>query len=165
MKHLSRLALASALALVALQASAEVSIKDPWVRATVTDQKATGAFMQLQSSSDARVVEARSPVAGAVEIHEMTMVDNVMKMRALPDGLDLPAGKSVELKPGSYHVMLIDLKQGLKVGDTVPLSLVVEGKDKKRETIEVKAEVRPLGAASGPKGPMMHGDGEHKHHH
>jgi copper(I)-binding protein len=165
MKQLSRLALACTFGLMSLQASADVSIKDPWVRATVTEQKATGAFMQLQSSGDARLVEARSPVAGVVEIHEMTMIDNVMKMRAMPQGLDLPAGKSVELKPGSYHVMLIDLKQGLKAGDVVPLSLVVEGKDKKRETLEVKAEVRPLGAAGGPKGPMMQGGGEHKHHH
>lgn len=165
MKHLSRIASATVCGLMSLQASAEVSIKDPWVRATVTEQKATGAFMQLQSSGDARLVEARSPVAGVVEIHEMAMIDNVMRMRALPTGLDLPAGKSVELKPGSYHVMLIDLKQGLKAGDVVPLSLVVEGKDKKRETLEVKAEVRPLGAAGGPKGPMMQGGGEHKHHH
>ena len=71
-----------------------------------------------------------------------------MKMRAVP-GLELPAGKPVDLKPGGYHVMLMDLKQPLKAGDTVPLTLVVEGKDKKRQTVEVKATVRELGAASG----------------
>jgi copper(I)-binding protein len=79
-----------------------------------------------------------------VEIHEMAMDGNVMKMRAIP-GLELPAGKTVELKPGGYHVMLMDLKKELKAGDTVPLTLVVEGADKKRETIEVKATVKPLG--------------------
>jgi len=66
-----------------------------------------------------------------------------MKMRAVPV-LELPAGKAVELKPGGYHVMLLDLKQQLKNGDSVALSLVVEGKDGKRETVEIKAPVKPL---------------------
>jgi hypothetical protein len=73
-----------------------------------------------------------------------------MKMRALPNGLELPAGKAVELKPGGYHVMLMDLKQQLKAGDTVPLTLVVEGKDGKKESIELKAPVKDLAAAGGP---------------
>jgi hypothetical protein len=93
-----------------------------------------------------RLVEARSPVAGVVEIHEMTMVDNVMRMRAVP-GLELPAGKAVELKPGGYHVMLMDLKGQVKEGQSVPLTLVVEGRDKKRQTVEVKAQVRALNQA------------------
>lgn len=132
---------------------AQVTVKDPWVRGTVAAQKATGAFMQLSSAQDARLVEARSPVANIVEVHEMAMVDNMMKMRALPNGLALPAGQTVELKPGSYHVMLIDLKAPLSEGEVVPITLVVEGKDKKRETIEVKAPVRALAA------PAM----QHKH--
>ena len=85
-------------------------------------------------------------MAGVVEMHEMTMEGNAMKMRAVP-GIELPPGKAVELKPGGYHVMLMDLKQQLKEGETVPLTLVVEGKDKKRETVEVKAPVRQLNAA------------------
>lgn len=137
-------------------AHAQVTVKDPWVRATVSAQKATGAFMQITSAQDARLVEARSPVAGVVEIHEMAMEKDVMKMRALPNGLALPAGKTVELKSGGYHVMLMDLKQQMKDGDTVPLTLVVEGKDKKRTTIEVKAPVKPLATAAG----MDH---QHKH--
>ena len=104
--------------------------------------------MQITSAQDARLVEVKSPVAGVVEIHEMTMDKDVMKMRALPKGLELPAGKGVELKPGGYHVMLMDLKQQMKEGDTVPVTLVVEGKDKKRSTIEVKAPVKPLATAS-----------------
>ena len=72
----------------------------------------------------------------------MAMEKDVMKMRALPNGLDLPAGKAVELKPGGYHVMLMDLKQQLKDGDTVAVVLVIEGKDGKRETVEVKAPVK-----------------------
>lgn len=137
----------AALIFAAFPALAQVTVKDPWVRATVSQQKATGAFMQITSAQDARLVEARSPVAGVVEVHEMTMEKDVMKMRAVK-GLDLPAGKSVELKPGGFHVMLMDLKQQMKEGDTVVLTLVVEGKDKKRSTIEVKAPVKPLAAAA-----------------
>lgn len=132
---------------------AQVAVKDPWVRGTVQAQKATGAFMQLTATQDMRLVEARSPVANLVEVHEMAVVDNTMKMRAVPNGLALPAGQTVELKPGSYHVMLMDLKAPLSEGDVVPITLVLEGKDKKRETVEVKAPVRALGA------PAM----QHKH--
>ena len=115
---MKRIALLGTL-LAALPAFAQVSVKEPWVRATVAQQKATGAFMQITSAQDARLVEAKSPVAGVVEVHEMVMEKDVMKMRAVP-GLDLPAGKSIELKPGGYHVMLMDLKQQMKVGDSVP---------------------------------------------
>jgi copper(I)-binding protein len=73
----------------------------------------------------------------------MAMDGSVMKMRAV-SAIELPAGKPVDLKPGGYHVMLMDLKKDLKPGDTVPVTLVVEGADKKRETIEVKATVKPL---------------------
>lgn len=132
--------------LAALPAFAQVSVKEPWVRATVAQQKATGAFMQITSAQDARLVEAKSPVAGVVEVHEMVMEKDVMKMRAVP-GLDLPAGKSIELKPGGYHVMLMDLKRPLKKGEVVPLTLRLEGRDRKTETIEVRAEVRDLTAA------------------
>lgn len=124
-------------------ALAQVSVTDPWVRATVPQQKATGAFMNINAASNARLIEARSPVAGVVEIHEMSMQDNVMKMRAV-SGVDLPAGKTVELKPGGYHVMLMGLKQQVKEGESVPITLVIEGRDKKRETLEVQARVRAL---------------------
>ncbi len=144
----------AALIFAAFPVMAQVTVKDPWVRATVSQQKATGAFMQITSAQDARLIEASSPLAGVVEVHEMTMEKDVMKMRAVK-ALDLPAGKNVELKPGGYHVMLMDLKQQMKEGDTVPLTLVVEGKDKKRSTIEVKAPVKPL-ASSGNTGGMDH---------
>jgi periplasmic copper chaperone A len=143
----NRLILAS-LTLAALPALAQVSVSEPWVRATVPQQKATGAFMQLKAEKGARLVDAKSPVAGVVEIHEMAMKDGNMMMRAIP-GLDLPAGKAVELKPGGYHVMLMDLKQQMKEGETVPITLVVEGADKKKENVEVKATVRALTARPG----------------
>jgi copper(I)-binding protein len=138
--------------------SAAVQVSDPWVRATVPQQKATGAFMTLQAPAGSRLVEARSPVAAVVEIHEMAMQGDVMRMRAVP-GLDLPAGKPVALKPGGYHVMLIDLKQALKAGDTVPLTLVFEGADKQRVTQAVSAPVRALNAAPA----AAHDHGGHKH--
>jgi copper(I)-binding protein len=140
---------ATVLALAVSTSFAQTQLKDPWVRATVAQQKATGMFVQITSSAGGRLVEARSPVAGVVEIHEMVMDGNVMRMRAVP-GLDLPAGQAVELKPGGYHVMLMELKQPLKDGDTVPVTLVVEGRDGKREAIDVQAPVRPLGAAMPP---------------
>jgi copper(I)-binding protein len=80
----------------------------------------------------------------------MAMEGNVMKMRAIPK-LDLPAGQTVELKPGGYHVMLIDLKAPLKKGDMVPVKLKVQGKDGKPAEIEVKAEVRDMGAGGAMK--------------
>jgi len=145
--QMKRIATASLLFFaIAGTAFAQVTVADPWVRATVTAQKASGAFMTLTSARDARLVEASSPVAGVVEIHEMAMQNNVMRMRAV-GGLDLPAGKAVELKPGGYHVMLMELKAPLKAGDTVPIRLVFEGADKARETVEVKATVRALGAS------------------
>ncbi len=129
--------------LMALNAQAQTTVKDPWVRGTVANQKATGMFAQLVSAKGGTLVSAASPVAGLVEIHEMAMDGSVMKMRAV-SAIELPAGKPVDLKPGGYHVMLMDLKKDLRPGDTVPVTLVVEGADKKRETIEVKATVKPL---------------------
>ena len=138
--------------LLAFGAQAQTTVKDAWVRGTVAGQKATGLFAQITSAGGGKLVSVASPLAGVVEIHEMAMDGNVMKMRAVPS-LELPAGKAVELKPGGYHVMLMELKQELKAGDVVPVTLVVEGADKKRETIEVKASVKALadGAAGHPK--------------
>ena len=135
-----RFLLASAL-FTSVVAHAQVKVDDPWVRATVAPQKATGAFMQLTSPKAAKVVAASSPVAEMVEIHEMKMDNGVMKMRAV-EALALPAGQAVALKPGSYHVMLMGLKAPIKAGETVPLTLTLEGDDKQRTTVEVKAEAR-----------------------
>lgn len=145
----------SAAFLAPLATQAQVTVNEPWVRATVASQKATGAFMQLSSPANTRLVAAKSSVANVVEIHEMAMVGDMMKMRAIP-GIDVPAGKAVELKPGGYHVMLIDLKDQIKAGDTVPITLVFEGVDKKQQTVEIKAPARPLNASGG-------GHNMHKH--
>ena len=129
--------------LLAFGAQAQTTVKDAWVRGTVAGQKATGLFAQLTSAGGGKLVAVASPLAGVAEIHEMAMDGNVMKMRAVP-AIDLPAGKTVELKPGGYHVMLMDLKQELKAGDAVPVTLVVEGAGGKRESIELKAPVKAL---------------------
>ena len=137
--------IASSLFVLSAQVLAQptVEVTQPWVRATVAQQSATGAFMQLTARSDMRLVAAPSPVAGVVEIHEMAMDNQVMKMRAVPQ-LALPAGQAVELKPGGFHVMLMDLKTPVKVGETVPLTLVLENAAGQRQNLEVKAPVRAL---------------------
>ena len=136
-------------------ALAQVTVKQAWVRATVPQQTATGAFLQLSSGQDARLVQANSPVAAVVELHEMTMDGNTMQMRAIA-GVDLPAGKTVEFKPGGLHVMLMGLKSQVKAGDKVPLTLVFEGKDKKRESVLVQVEARQLGAMPDAMPMKMH---------
>jgi copper(I)-binding protein len=139
------------------QSTASTTVKEPWVRGTVAQQKVSGFFAQITSASGGKLVSASSPVAGTVEIHEMTMAGDTMKMRAVA-AVELPAGQAVELKPGGYHVMLMDLKRQLKVGEDVTVTLIIEGPSGKRETLTVKAPVRPLaGGAAEP------GHGAHKH--
>jgi periplasmic copper chaperone A len=117
------IALFSSFFMVGMAAAQNVEVKDAWVRTTVPGQKATGAYMTLTAKDGARLVGVASPVAGVAEIHEMKMEGDVMKMRAVEGGLELPAGKPVELKSGSYHVMLMDLKSALPKDTTVPVAL------------------------------------------
>lgn len=146
---------AAVLALSTTSIWAQVKVDEPWVRGTVAQQKATGAFMRITPEKNARLVAASSPVAGVTEIHEMAMEKDVMKMRQIP-GLDLTAGKTTDLKPGGYHVMLMDLKQHIKAGDTVAITLVFEDEAKQRFTQEIQAPVKALGTAM----PMQHGHGQ-----
>ena len=150
--RLPALLLAALAGAAALPSVAQVVVANPWVRGTVAGQKATGAFMELKSATDTSLVSAASPVAGIVEVHEMKMDAGVMRMNAV-DKLALPAGKAVELRPGGYHVMLMDLKQTLKEGDTVPVTLTFEDKAGGKQTVEVKAPVRALASAGAPKKP------------
>jgi periplasmic copper chaperone A len=131
--------------LSALPAAAQVAVTDAWVRGTVPGQKATGAFMQLTSLSDMTLVGAASPAAKVVEIHEMKQEGGMMKMNAV-NRVALPANKTVELKPGGYHIMMMELTQPLREGDTVPLTLTFEDKAGKKQMVEVKAPVRALTA-------------------
>ncbi len=149
MRSFARLLVFIAAAAAATAAQAQVTVSDAWVRGTVQGQTATGAYMQLRSADGAILLGADSPAAGIVEIHEMRMEGNTMRMRGV-EQLELPAGRSVDLKPGGYHVMLMDLKAPLKKGDTVPIKLKVRSKSGQTQDVEVKAEVRDLAAARRP---------------
>ncbi len=137
------------------------SVKDPWVRATVARQKSTSAYMEITAGRAGRLLEAVSPVAGTVEIHEMRMEKDMMRMRAIAS-LDLPAGRPVTLEPGGFHIMLMDLKVQIKEGDKVPITLIIEQRSGARETVEISASVRPIQASSSGHG-AGHGKSSHSH--
>jgi copper(I)-binding protein len=141
------LASVAATTVLAPNSWAQTTVQDAWVRGTVAQQKATGAFMQITSAQGGKLVAVATPVAGVAEIHEMKMEGSVMKMAAV-SALELPAGKAVWLKPGGYHLMLMELKQALKEGDSVPLTLTVQGMDGKKELVELKLPVKALGMAA-----------------
>ena len=123
--------------------NANVEVKDAWVRSTVVGQMGTGAFMKITAKVGTQLVGVSSPVAGVGEVHEMKMEGDVMKMRALPQ-LDLPAGKAVELKPGGYHVMLMDLKQPLMKDTKVPLTLTFKDAKGVESKLELSVPVSSL---------------------
>jgi copper(I)-binding protein len=139
--------IASSFFIVALATSAmaqTVEVKDAWVRATVQGQKATGAFMKLTAKDAGRLIGVSSPVAGVVEVHEMKMDGDIMKMRAVEGGLDLPAGKAVELKPGGFHVMLMDLKLPLQNDTMIPMTLTFRDANGVETKTEVKVPVSTM---------------------
>lgn len=126
-----------------------VDIKDAWARATVAGQKATGAFMKLTAKADTKLVAVSSPAAGVAEVHEMKMDGGVMTMRAVQGGLNLPAGKTVELKPGGYHVMLMDLKAPLAKDGTVAVTLVFKDAKGVESKMDVSLPVSTMAPAGG----------------
>ncbi|MDT8990821.1 copper chaperone PCu(A)C [Curvibacter sp. APW13] len=129
-----------------------VEVQGAWARATVQGQKATGAFMTLSAKEATRLVAVSSPVAGVAEVHEMAMEGDVMRMRPVA-GLDLPAGKAIELKPGGYHVMLMDLKLPLQKDTVIPLTLTVRNAKGVESKQELKVPVKT--AAPMPMGEHM----------
>jgi periplasmic copper chaperone A len=136
-------ALAFALVLSApVLATAQTTVTEAWVRGTVEGQGGTGLYARIVSQQGGRLVALRTPVAQRAEIHEMVMKGDVMQMRELAKGLELPAGKPVLLAPGGLHGMLIGLPKPLSPGQTVPVTFVVEGKNKQRETIELQVPVQ-----------------------
>ena len=149
---LSKLTSFFAISLIASSVFAQgVTVDEPWARATVQGQKATGAFMKLSSKDGSKLVGASSPAAGVTEIHEMKMDKDVMKMSAIPS-LPIPAGQTVELKPGSYHVMLMDLKGPLADKSMVPVTLMFENVKGVKSQVELQVPERSMS--------MHH---EHKH--
>jgi len=151
MNHRAAFLLAAGLCL-AQSAHAQVTVAQAWVKATVPGQKVAAAYMDLKSTESAALVSAASSAAGMTEVHEMKMEGGVMKMRAV-ERIALPAGKTVKLEPGGYHIMLMGLAKPLKAGDTVPITLTVETSGKKRHSVRVQAPVRD----SGPSSPSHQG--------
>jgi copper(I)-binding protein len=135
------LAIAAPSAAQTVQAG-KLSIQQAWARQTAVGQANGGAFMKITNAGKAadRLLSATSPVAGVVEVHTMSMDGGVMRMRAVPEGLPVPAGGTLELKPGGYHIMLIGLKSQLKPGEQVPLTLKFE----KAGTVPVQVKIQPV---------------------
>ncbi|WP_246164080.1 copper chaperone PCu(A)C [Blastochloris sulfoviridis] len=124
-------------------------IAEPWARATPPAAKVGGGYLRITNTGTEpdRLVGMSAPVAGRGEIHEMAVVDGVMRMRELEDGIAIAPGQTVELKPGGLHVMFMDIQEPLKEGATIPVTL----RFAKAGTIEVPFQVRSIGAGSRAK--------------
>jgi copper(I)-binding protein len=124
----------------------DLTVTSPWTRATPGGAKIAGGYLKITNNGTAadRFVGAKSDVSDRIEIHEMSMSDGVMKMRPLPNGLEIKPGETVELKSGGYHLMFMDLKQPLKQGDTLKATLQFE----KAGPLDVNFNVNALGATS-----------------
>jgi copper(I)-binding protein len=122
----------------------DLLIGHPWSRATPGGAKIGGGYLTITNNGSApdRLVSATTSVADHVEIHEMAMANNVMTMRKLDSGVAVPPGKTVAFAPGSYHLMLVDLKGPLKEGDRVKATLTFE----KAGSVEVTINVEGIGA-------------------
>lgn len=118
-----------------------VKVDAPWVRATAPGQQVAGGFMNLTADADMKLVGGASPVSETVELHFMRMENGVMEMRQLPE-IALPKGETVKLAPGGLHVMFIGLKQRIKAGAKVPLTLKVQGADGKESVLELQMPAR-----------------------
>lgn len=151
-KFVAACALSAAAVAVFAQNAAPVEASGAWVRAAVPGQSGTGAFMTLTAQAPLKLVGVATPVAGVAEVHEMKMEGDTMKMRGVP-ALDLPARQAVELKPGGYHLMLMDLQQPIRVGGSVPLTLTFEDAKGVKSTLALQVPVQ----ASAP------GMAAHKH--
>ncbi|MFC4621487.1 copper chaperone PCu(A)C [Comamonas nitrativorans] len=137
-------------------AEAPVQIDAPWARATVAGQQASGAFMRLTAHEPLQLVGVTTPVAAVAEVHEMKMDGDMMKMRAIPS-LALPAGQTVELQPGGYHLMFMQLKAPLEAGSTIPVTL--QFKNAQGQTLEqpLQVPVKPLAQPAGGHAMPQHG--------
>jgi len=149
---------AAVISLSVCMAQAQVEITDAWVRATGQGQKATGAFMNLTAKKATRLVGIKTDAAAVAEVHEMTMDKDVMRMRPIPV-LDLPAGQTVSLKPGGYHVMLMNLKEPLPVDSHVQLTLLFED----AAGVKSQQDLHLMTTAKAPGANGKTGDAHHNH--
>lgn len=120
-----------------------IEVKEAWIRGTVGAQQATGAFMLITSKAPARLVAAASPAAKRAEIHTMQLEKDVMRMFPV-EAVELPAGQTVRLAPGGYHLMLTGLPKPLSAGEKVPLRLTFELTGGRKETIDLLVDVRDV---------------------
>ena len=144
----SLIALIACACTVPAVAAQPVDVRDAWVRVPAPGQKVAGAYMEITGRTHYWLISVASPVAARAELHATTLDGGVMKMRSL-EKVELPGGKPVKLAPGGLHIMLIDLKQSLKRGDKVPITLTVLRDDTVNRTVfTVHAEVREAAAAN-----------------
>ncbi len=144
--------IAAAVATFALPALAHdyklgsLEIGNPWTRATPPSAQSGGGFLTItnKGTTPDRLVAVRSTASNKAEIHEMKMDGNVMRMRELEKGLEIPPGATVELKPGSYHLMFMELKAPFAKDAKIPATLVFE----KAGSVDVELSVAAMGAAS-----------------
>ena len=141
------MALAAPAALAHEYKAGAIEIGHPWARATPRGASVAAGYLKLTNtgSTPDRLVGGTSEAAGRVEIHEMTMTEGVMHMRPLKDGLELKPGRTVELKSGSFHLMMVGLKQQLQQGQRIKGTLIFE----KAGPVDIEYQVEGIGGASG----------------
>ncbi len=133
-------------------ADGAITVKDPTARPTIGQQRVTAAYMTIETTGAAdRLVAAASPLAGKVELHTHLHENGVMKMREV-EAIPLAPGQPARLETGGYHLMVLDLKQPLKAGDSLPITLTFE----KAGKVEVTVPVKPIQAGGGPAGGHKH---------
>lgn len=152
-KSVVAIALAALVAVPALAHDYTVGalkIHDPWARATPKGAQVGGGYMTITNTGTApdRLIGGSTAVAAGFEVHEMSMANGVMKMRELPNGLEIKPGETVVLKPAGYHIMLTGLKGQLKQGDHVDATL----KFQKAGEVKVDFAVAGIGAMTGDSG-------------
>ena len=152
MRQIIALVTGALLAVSAAAVDMGVTVSDAWTRATVPGQESAALQFSIASQKEAQLAAISTPLAGVVEIHSMTHDNGVMKMHAI-ESLLLPAGKVVNLGAQGNHVMLLDLKQPLKAGESLPFTVTVQFADKRKATVKARARVKSL----------TEGFGEHEH--
>lgn len=118
-----------------------VTITNAWAKTTVPGGKVSAAYMDIKSTAPVKLVKVETSIAGNTEIHNMSMKDGVMEMKAV-EAIEVPPNKTVSLKPGGYHVMLMMLAASIAKGDTVPLKLTFEGESTKTFSVDVSAKAQ-----------------------
>jgi len=138
----------------------DLLLSQAWTRATPGGAKVAGGYITIENKGAAadKLIGGSSPAAGKVEVHEMAMDNGVMKMRLVKDGLPIPAGQSIKLAPGGYHIMLMELKAPLKQGDKVRVILIFE----KAGKVEVTLDVQAIGGQQPSGMSMPPSSGQHK---